>query len=322
MSRNTTLVKHFDFDELMLLIMNEFELKHPDQKRIERIFDNYRIKFKELDDNINMKPESSEKTILEGAAEKAAKEFDNWYAVEFEARRFFGESLDKAEQIYKQGLEKFPKSTELIIQYASFLFKIKRDFTRATEYYKKAIEIEPSNVKDYEKAGLYYKKALEINPNHEIILGSYAIFLSKVKGEIISAENYYLKSIESNPGSDLSRVNYAGFLFAQGRFKEGMDNLNKIINSLVNKELILECNFYLYAHTVNNQAKYNKIIKKLITKGIRSPLFSLTDNVNRAIEDGHPEPEFLKTLAKVISDELDVKELDQFEVWRNIKIDD
>ena len=83
---------------------------------------------------------------------------------------------------------------------------------------------------------------------------------------------------------------------------------------------MLEYWFYMYAHSQDEKQRDQKLseIKKLITSGERSFYWNLDDNVNRAIKDGHPEPEFLKTLAKVISDELDAKELDKFDVWKNI----
>ncbi len=55
----------------------------------------------------------------------------------------------------------------------------------------------------------------------------------------------------------------------------------------------------------------------MITSGYRSPDFDLSKNVARAVEDGHPEPEFLALLAKVIADEADSAELDEFEVWKS-----
>lgn len=37
--------------------------------------------------------------------------------------------------------------------------------------------------------------------------------------------------------------------------------------------------------------------------------------MKRAIENGHSCPEFLSQLSKVISDEEDIKSLDQFDAW-------
>jgi hypothetical protein len=41
--------------------------------------------------------------------------------------------------------------------------------------------------------------------------------------------------------------------------------------------------------------------------------------VARAIQDGHPEPKFLESLAKVIADEMSEPELEKFDVWKRLK---
>jgi hypothetical protein len=51
--------------------------------------------------------------------------------------------------------------------------------------------------------------------------------------------------------------------------------------------------------------------------GIRSPGWDLSLNVERAIKDGHPNPELLQDLAKVVAEEMDIKELDKYKEWRD-----
>lgn len=51
---------------------------------------------------------------------------------------------------------------------------------------------------------------------------------------------------------------------------------------------------------------------------MRSPDWHLSINVERAVEDGHPHPNFLDKLAKVITDEINIEELDTFEVWQKV----
>jgi hypothetical protein len=50
-------------------------------------------------------------------------------------------------------------------------------------------------------------------------------------------------------------------------------------------------------------------------EGIRSPKWNLSENVKKAIEDGHPWPELVTELSNVISGEKDIKDLDRFEAW-------
>lgn len=52
--------------------------------------------------------------------------------------------------------------------------------------------------------------------------------------------------------------------------------------------------------------------------GIRSTGWNFDDNVKKAIDDNHPQPKFLKMLAKVISDEMKESQLEEFETWQQI----
>jgi hypothetical protein len=71
--------------------------------------------------------------------------------------------------------------------------------------------------------------------------------------------------------------------------------------------------FYRYAHSKDEglQNKTLKEIKKILGDGVRSPGWDLSGNVERAVKDGHPQPEFLRKLAKVVSDEADIKSLNR-----------
>jgi hypothetical protein len=83
-----------------------------------------------------------------------------------------------------------------------------------------------------------------------------------------------------------------------------------------NDPLLIECYFYRYAHAWKDVGDESLArIPESIRQGIRSPGWDLSLNVERAIADGHPEPEFLTVLAAVIADEKGVAELDAFDVW-------
>jgi len=84
--------------------------------------------------------------------------------------------------------------------------------------------------------------------------------------------------------------------------------------------LLLECLFYQYAHSKDKtiQKKSLKEIKSLLQEGITSPGWNLSHNVDRARKDGHPHIDFLDKLSKIISEEIDKKELDNFKVWQDI----
>jgi len=401
--RNATWVKHLDFDELMLLIRNEFGLSHPDRSRFEELMNRYLETFKRLSSKVEAKPDSDEKKTLKKAAEKAASDFKDWLSVAIQAERLMKVNPKGADKAYQEGLSLFPNHPVLLGGYAVLLHTILNDYDKAEEYYKKAIEADPNftpNLSNYaillayhrrdpDGAEEYFRRALEADPSYTKALGGYATFLAEVRGQYDEAEEYYRRAIELDPedadsqgtyAAFLWRIrgqfddaeehflraisgfgnrplhlssfalflwwvrkdhdnankyfqkavadgpyspvvlgNYAGFLLTRGRPEEGFVYLEKAIAGAGdNTTLLLECRFYEYAHTheevIRKQALFK--VRQLVLSGVRSRYWNLEDNVSTAIEDSHPHPEFLKTLAKIISDEVDAKELDKFGEWK------
>jgi protein O-mannosyl-transferase len=330
-SRNAVWVNHRDFDELMLLIKEEFGFKPPSNERFEKLFKTYFDTFQSLNDKINEKPESGEKKVLEKAVKKTSKEFKSWWSVESEARKYKDKDPDKAEKIYKHGILQFPDSPELIGNYAVFLHFIRKDYDKTEELYRKALEIEPKYDislenyavflhfirKDYDKAEEMYRKALEIDPMNAINVGNYALFMHHIRKDYGKAEELYRKALEIEPERANILGNYTGFLLTKLNEENGFKILKKAILLTNEQDLLLECWFYCYAHTKDEKSRNQSLgkIKDLIKSGVRSPGWNLEENVKTAIKSGHPVPEFLKKLSRVISDEIDAKELDSFDVW-------
>ncbi|HUV03438.1 MAG TPA: SIR2 family protein [Desulfobacteria bacterium] len=298
--RNAVWVKHKDFDELMLLLRNEFGLKHPDDKRFERLLDTYYETFKKLKQKVEAKPDTAERRILEKAAEKAVSEFRSWWAVQLEADKYAETDTEKADEIYREGLKKFPDESKLIGNYAIFLTDIR---------------------KDHDKAEEYYKRALDADPNHATNLGSYAIFLTDIRKDHDKAEEYYKRALDADPTNAIRLGNYAGLLLARGKQEEGFSLLQKAL-SLADEQtpLALECLFYQYAHTKDKKVRDESLaeIKELVQSGVRSLGWNLQNNVKRAVEDGHPDPEFLDKLSRVISEEIELQELEGYDIWSKI----
>ena len=296
--RNAIWVNHRDFDELMLLILGEFELDHPNEGRFKRLLDGYFETFKKLESLVKAKPESDEKKVIEEAAEKAAKKFKDWRAVAIEANKYANSDIERAEEIYKEGLHKFPDNANLLAGYAFFLAKIREDYDQAYEYCQKSLAVDPNNV---------------------ISLSNYALLL-KIRKDYERAEEYYQKTMAVDPNDANNLGNYAGFLLSIGNINKGEGLLTKVIELADSEALLLECFFYKYAHNEDSHQKEESLakIKDLIQSGARSPGWNLQDNVKRAIEDGHPHPEFLETLAKVISEEVEVAELEKYDEWTKL----
>lgn len=366
--RNVIWVNHRDFDELMLLILDEFELDHPNEERFKRLLNGYFETFQRLETSVKAKPESEEKKVIEEAVEKAAKRFKDWRAVIIEADKYKDSNKEKADEIYKEGLLKFPENANLLMNYAIFIQNLYKNNEKAEELFEMTLKIVPNDaialgnyaifltkIKDYDKAEEFYKKAIEANPNHSNNLGNYAHFLKTIRKDFDKAEEFfkkgieadpvainvlanyavflkvirkdndqaemfYKKAFEANPNHSNNLGNYAGFLLSKGNMIEGEALLTKAIELADNETLFLECFFYKYAHNEDSHQKEESLakIKVLIQSGARSPGWNLQDNVKRAIEDGHPHPEFLETLAKVISEEADAAELEKYDEWTKL----
>ena len=142
-------------------------------------------------------------------------------------------------------------------------------------------------------------------------------FLKNVRKDYDKAEELYRKALEIEPEQADNLGNYAGFLLGRGDEENGFSLLKKAISSTDKQDLLLECSFYCYAHTKNEKFRNQSLgkIKDLIKSGVRSPGWNLEENVKTAIKSGHPEPEFLEKLSRVISDEIEEKELDDFDLW-------
>ena len=330
--RNATWVKHLDFDELMLLVREEFELDHPDEKRFEKVMETYGDTFTKLRREVMEKPESAEKKALESAAAKATSDFKNWWSVEVEARQHKTEDPDKADEIYRQGIDKFPRSADLLGSYAVFLKTIRKDHDGAENHFRKALEADPEDAtnlgnyanflwevrKDHDEAEDYFRKALEADPEDAAHLGNYVIFLWQARKDHDKAEDYFRKALEADPEDATNLGNYAGFLLALGRGDVGWPYFKKARDLADREDLKLELLFYEYAHTADTTERVKRLadIKKMIASGVRSPGWDLAQNVERAIADGHPERKLLAKLAKVIADEDKAKTLEAFKAWK------
>jgi tetratricopeptide (TPR) repeat protein len=226
--------------------------------------------------------------------------------------------FDKAEQYYLKTLEAEPDDANFIGNYAMFIDDVRKDFDQAEQHYLKALEAEPDNAmnngnyaaflkfvrKDFEKAEQHYLKALEAEPDHSNNNGNYAVFLKDVRKDFDKAEQHYLKALEAEPDDADFNGNYAQMLLASGRKEEGTPCLEKAFKNCDNDALELELWFYRYAHYEEQRDYAHQEIEQLLSKGVRSVGWDFTANIERAIADGHPDPEELKRLAAAISNEV------------------
>jgi len=55
----------------------------------------------------------------------------------------------------------------------------------------------------------------------------------------------------------------------------------------------------------------------ILTKNARSPNWDFSENIQRAIQAGHPDAEWLSKLAAVINNKADPNTLNDWPAWRN-----
>ena len=195
--RKAVWVESGDFDELMLLVRDTFGLKHPRVDRFKKVFDNYGETYSKLSSRLSEIDSSDPETAaLKEAAERSDSTFSDWWRVELEAQRLIMSDPKKAGEIYKEGLEEFPESYHLMVNYANLLWGPLTDHNMAEELYKKAIDA---------------------NPNDASNLGNYANFLWKVSHDNVKGEEVYARAFEIDPKEANNLGNYAEFLLACGR---------------------------------------------------------------------------------------------------------
>jgi protein O-mannosyl-transferase len=224
--RKAVWVDMFDFDEMLLLVRDTFDLAHPDPKPFDAIFQNYTDTYKKLSERIRSVPVKAGDESLKSALERADKEFTNWWSVEMKASKFFKTDPEKADEIYTEGIMLYPNSAPLIGNYALFLQNIRKDYDKAELLFLRAIAADPNHAnslnnyavflknirKDYDKAEQYYLRALEVDPNYADTLYNYAIFLDSIPKDYDKAEQFYQRALQSNP-NDADTLNaYASFL--------------------------------------------------------------------------------------------------------------
>ena len=218
------LVRISGFDELMVTIGDTMNLGLFDE-RIKKITEKRIEKHLKQLEEVNKKINISTNSPIEREAIKGvAKRTESWLSYAILAQQ--ESDTKRKEEIYQEGMEKFPESHELMGNYAIFLTDIKKDHTKAEVHYKKALALEPDDAdyngnyanflknikKDYSEAEAYYKKALALEPNHAVINNNYANFLTDIKKDHTKAEVHYKKALALEPDDATINGSYAIFL--------------------------------------------------------------------------------------------------------------
>ena len=148
--------------------------------------------------------------------------------------------FDKAILLFKESINKFPRSLEPYSNLANVLLK-KGNRDAAKKYLEKAIEINPKNLRAYsnlasiyfgegnlESAELFLKKSIDVNPkdiNSLVNLGCVLRDLGNPK----EAERYLKNALAINPENDNALTNLGIVLNELGKIDEGEKFLKKAL---------------------------------------------------------------------------------------------
>lgn len=297
--RKAIWVEKFDFDEMMLLIRDAFDLPHPDIKQVESVFQLYGTTYEKLSGRIRSAPREKADASLRKAIKRADNDFTGWIAAALAAKRLEKTDSQKADRIYQEGIKSYPQSASLIGNYAVFLTDI---------------------FKEHDKAEQYYQRAIEADPNNANNLSNYANILRNVRKDPNKAEQYYLRAIEADPNNANNLSNYAGFCLMEGNKEKGYPLLDKAISLISESQprgLSAELWFYAFCHwPEHKRTEALKNLKNVLLIGDRSPNWDMSPNVERARKDGHPDAGWIEILAEVITKDTDPKKLDDWQKWR------
>ncbi|MCK5801726.1 MAG: hypothetical protein KAI66_02790 [Lentisphaeria bacterium] len=244
-----------------------------------------------------------------------------------------GGSLDTSRPYFELWLSFAPRDAMALGEYAVAFYRAHTDPTRAEKLFEESLSLDPEDArilgnyasfliyvrKDYDQAEELFQKSLEIEPTNTTTLGNYASFLVDACKEYEKAESFYRKVMTLEPENAVDSGNYAKLLFVVERRDEAINMLRKAFSlQPTGDDLLAELWFYAYAHQVDVGQSPLPRLAELLRAGKRSPDWPLEANVERAIADGHPEPEFLAALAEVISGGAPIESLDSFDVWSEI----
>lgn len=243
----------------------------------------------------------------------------------------YKKDFENAEKHFNLALEIEPDNTNIIVNYMNFLSVHLKDLDKAEKILEdnsfKDVQILSAYAafmldfrKDYKKAEELFKAAAKIDPNDYINHANYALFLVDIKKEYEVAEELYKMVLRADSWNPFTLLNYAKLMFLMNRSVEGALVLEQIPlsnSSFANRLLLIW--FYRYAFT---PATYPEALEEIISN-IQdfecSDRWRLGDCLQIAISIGHPEPDFLTALAKVISNEQPIEVLDRYEQWQNLK---
>jgi tetratricopeptide (TPR) repeat protein len=231
---------------------------------------------------------------------------------------FFASVLDytgdviKTEQIFTKLIEN--NSNGIFLgDYAVFLHRRKRDFTRAQSIYLKALELFPKHSsihlkyagflrharKDIKCAETHYIESINSNPTNADALGSFASFLHGVSCDIKEAEKFYEQAVQIDNSHANNLCNYGLFLSEEKKqFKKAEELYIRALdvspthaNTLYNYAVMLDTHCkrkseaeVLYRKCVTKESKHSFALYNLAVL-LEEKNSEIIENSNKSVEE-------------------------------------
>ncbi|WAS98138.1 KGGVGR-motif variant AAA ATPase [Nannocystis punicea] len=231
----------------------------------------------------------------------------------------------RARGFYERFLAGAPDHADMLGNFAAFLSDVCGEHDLAETYYERALAADDEDADhrgnyanflalvrgDRSRADACYRETIARAPEDAHHLGNYANFRVSAFADVAGAEALYRRALAVEPDDCNLLGNFARLLFAEGRAEEGREPLARALDaSEPGSALRCELCFYALAHAPELCPDATSQLLAALTAGVRSPGWDLAANVARARRDGHPQPELLAALAKVIADEAPLAVLD------------
>ena len=216
-----------DFDRLMHILRGELQIGLVTQDSWLKTHTAYMESFEKFEAENSSGTDADTKAAMVRGSEVAKSSLDSEWAYIIEANKLKKTDAEKADQLFRKGVEQFPAAAPLLGNYAVFLKNTGEDMDRAEEFYKRALDAEPEHAntlgsyanflcgvrEDMDRAEEVYKRALDAEPENAINLGNYADFLCGVRGNLERAEEFYKRALDVDPEHANTLGNYALFLY-------------------------------------------------------------------------------------------------------------
>lgn len=234
----------------------------------------------------------------------SANKHDDWWSWQLKINA--EADLDKRQALYEDAIQKLPKSSEIVGNYALFLEERRND---------------------YNKAEAHHKKAIELDSNNEHNVSNYAIFLHTIRKDYKKAETFYQRAIELAPNDANNLANYSCLLITNKSVKNAKlanQYAQHIIKAtkpeptqaLAEALLYAYLGYELYPKTIKTSLLPR--LKKLIQIGFERGDWSFENLFDAVLPHFHDEKQnFIRALGGAILDENKINELENFTEWKD-----